>query len=561
MLSADNRKRFGSWKDSGFKKKPTVDGAGDNRFSRCKNNWKSVIDRLEGHLRQEYTIAETVLTLRVPDHVRVQVYRTGNLWLQCPKFGDKNNERVFVLNPDIEEIGNVVRSLDFVDGNNSNTTISTPSSGAQESGSIPASFMSSSIRFSTPSATSTSSNATGGEKRKLTEEEELVENIKVLENVAGHLAETVAKQQAEVLQKEMEWAGLEGSTRDSEGLHNAKMGKLKFESEQSLDKWKVTNKELETRRDELRRLRVNAEKNSKSDFKKYQDDCSKLIGWLQSKCDTELIDQMKTNEEYINAVELKDIVKVAYIIKMCVLDAETDNVQETNFRRLTYMMNEKLKKVQDFSSFAHKYLETYKEFHELGGTIGDEMLISALSRNIGECFGTLGNNWIMNLNKEKPLTIADAFNVLRHAYNRVGSEGSGDVSPKKALVASHGGGGKKVPGGQGGGKSDECFNFQKSGNCKFGDSCKFRHGKQNSSNSPQKAMGLMVCTHVLEQGVCYKGERCVRASCHAVSKHMFDKHQMKKVVQSPASHNNSTNQGKPRYTAEEEQDRFEYLPE
>ena len=67
-------------------------------FSRSEKNFTTVLNQLEPELRELFTIAGTMISGRVPDHIRPMAHKLG-LWLQFPLPGDTTNASVHILNP------------------------------------------------------------------------------------------------------------------------------------------------------------------------------------------------------------------------------------------------------------------------------------------------------------------------------------------------------------------------------------------------------------------------------------------------------------------------------
>ena len=138
-------------------------------------------------------------------------------------------------------------------------------------------------------------------------------------------------------------------------LHNAKVAAANLEADMEKTNLDRLSRRIEDKRDLAKRLEVEESKGNRADEKRWVLDSSKSIAWLEKHCDQPLLDDLKTCDEYQEAVSRKDPVKAREIAKMACLDADTDNVKERNYERQNELMNCPVLGLHDFSDWLQDF--------------------------------------------------------------------------------------------------------------------------------------------------------------------------------------------------------------
>lgn len=308
-----------------------------------------------------------------------------------------------------------------------------------------------------------------------------------------------------------------------EDIHNAKIA--------------VTDMQVRIRNHEAKRTeRLDAE------FQKYVENCIAMIGHLQDMCSPLLIEELEANEEYNGAIDKGDIVRVGYLTRSFVMDTDTKNVKRERQKRFAELLVFKLKKGDKFGPYADKFLKMYKEYRSMcdGGVVledNEDSLVQAVILNTMHMFGEMGRQWMMDpQEKNRPSTVSALMERLllydrRMSYaeslcedpapkrvknetdNDIGSTDlikavkvlSATINNMRPIDATTSNAALKS-------KSKSCYNFNRTGSCKFGDSCRYKHNNDitNVSNIPID----LYCRNILKFGSCRKGTECPRANYH-----------------------------------------------
>ena len=556
MLNSGGKRKFEGTDTSPQKR------AENMKFSRQHANWSKVLREYEGDLRARFTIAEIVLELRVPDYMRATVHKVGGLWLQGPKITDKDCERAFLLNPEVD-MDTVPRNLAasferrYMEGSlreddgsssstsvannavqlpavNSSTSMDTPADNRPGRGTM-GSLLSPGLGTASMSRFHTPKQSPGFQERlNIYEEPSNTRKIESLEELVDKWAAEVSKKRGEIVQKHIAYAREPVETKETKEVFESKMMLDEFQVQELTKKWDRAEKDLSDAKDDERTLQANNNKFVKTEFKKYQDECAKLIGWLIFTSDKNLCDQLKNNSEFVAAVAAKDALKVAYFTKHLTLDADTDRVQERNFDRVNTLMYTKQRQDQDMSDYASNFSEMLREYRELGGNNDETDFVLAICQNVNSKFSDVAKEWNLNMQGTRPRTVAAAFETLLHINTRW------ILKPEETKKKVYLGNINMMGKGMGNEEPRElnkervgvCYQFQKDGRCRFGDRCKYKHEKGAEDQATKKS--LQVCSYMLENGTCGKGEKCIRAYCHAVSYQMHEAWVAKKVEGKPA---------------------------
>ena len=526
----------------------------DKIYSKEKGNATSVTRNLANEMRVLYPmVSETATGHRVPNPYRAAAFKAGDVWLQGPEIHDKDAGRAFLLDPaeydlgkkDLNDALNLAAANTFV-SNNSTNVLSTPTGNASSTSSSSTGAATPGIG-SVPMETGARFNTPAGKKPQdvgISEEEESEAKIKGFKDELVLLESQYATANKLIYDTKMAWLKEDSATRKSADEINAE-GVLEQSKVETLKrKIDTVSKDLDDAKADFRtlkiQLKVTEEKFQKVDYKKFQDECNKFIGYLLQKCDASLLDHLNGQVEFQRAQALNDAVKVSYLIKHYCLDAESENVYERCFERSMSLRNTKMGEKQTIAEYAMWFMETYREYNDLGGTDAERDFVTAICMNINRSYESQAKEWMINSSKTRPANVTEAFDKLKLVESRwVGKAETREVvrevvsSPKKALAVTAGkpwvkqGSPSQSPRAE---KKFACNNWNRTGACSYGDTCIFAHnGTPNVAQGTAKNT-FRICSKMLQQGVCSKGDDCTRVSCHASSKEMYDQAMAKQRI-------------------------------
>jgi hypothetical protein len=280
-------------------------------------------------------------------------------------------------------------------------------------------------------------------------------------------------------------------------------------------------------------------------FTKYLDKCVSMIGFLQDMCSELLIEEMSANTEYLCAIDEGDTVKVGYLIKSFVTEADDpENVVRERTRRFFEITSTLYSKGESFSGYADNIVKKYKEYSDLCDNAqvskdSEEQMVHAIVENTKWAFRSVTDVWMSfkvgDSNAPsiyRPTTVLDLIghlNVLERRLNHGKEEEISREKPKdaeqsellKVMKAFIGrASSSKYTAQQEKRDSDECFAFSRDGSCRFGDKCHFNH--IDKTKSPGEA--VKYCVNILKYGNCRAKEGCPHFKQHEASykKALFD---------------------------------------
>lgn len=280
-------------------------------------------------------------------------------------------------------------------------------------------------------------------------------------------------------------------------------------------------------------------------FTKYVDKCVSMIGFLQDMCSELLIEEMSANIDYLRAIDEGDTVKVGYLIKSFVTEADDpENVVRERTRRFFEITSTIYCKGESFSSYADNIVKKYKEYSDLCDNAqvsrdSEEQMVHAIIENTKWAFRSVTDVWMSFKVGDpnapsiyRPNTVLDLIghlNILERRLKHGKEEEPSREKPKeleqsellKVMKAFIGrASSSKYTAQQEKRDTDECFAFSRDGSCRFGDKCHFNH--IDKTKSPGEA--VKYCANILKYGNCRAKEGCPNFKQHEASfkKALFD---------------------------------------
>ena len=523
------RKRKNNWASNGASshKKEKVE---ETKLNWKDNSWIATMTKQEGYLRQHVAVYECIIYGRVPNHARAFIKAAyPSIWLQVPVV-NLPTSYVFELNPELKYPNG--KDPTMFTGNGVHNIMAVPPTTAP---STP--LVNRTLYMPETPAPMPMNLLPGTENHPIdfyyVDVATMKDTVTRLEEERLRLTAQVTGMARSVTQLETDFASSRTDGNDInrvvKRVHEAKMKELDTEKALLHSNLQKCEKELEIFKDGLRKAEFENSKQAKIVLQKYMEHAAQAIGFLQSLCSDALLTQLKCDDNYVAAIANNDVVKTAYIIKSFVNDANSENISEANFKRISNLMNNAITRADQFPDYAVKVIEEYGLYRELGGTLEESNIVNAIITSVSPVFPVLCDQWRMNFEGTRPNSVRIVIDRLRTAYTRVCEEhktqstrnkGQGETHTRQEIALLVQNAMLKDTG--------LCFAFKREGKCKYGDRCKYSHGtpeprsNHGHTGEGKKTQKVLLCSYMTESGQCSRGESCKRAAFHVLSKSIHD---------------------------------------
>ena len=312
--------------------------------------------------------------------------------------------------------------------------------------------------------------------------------------------------------------------------------------------------DISAAKEELKEAKTDQEKKvlrAEKEFNAYRLDANKMMGWLLTRCDTILKDELNLNATYNAALNSADFLRAIFVIRSIVCGVEDQFEQvKKNMERLERIRAYTYKEGSDFGAYCNEMMLKIKEYKDMKGEYSETSLIRIIADNAGDFATQVKYQWASR--NSYPDTITEAIRDLKLYKSQMpqranGKKGSSNVDSSDSVLeqlqktvstlsaqvnGGRGGRGGRGNDGRGGrtgrgrdnprGKTNSdnsgdtpasaslCRHFSKYGKCDYPD-CKFAHDES-----------MLVCIRMASAGKCPFGENCHKVKYHDKSRTIFN---------------------------------------